>query len=256
MTVDFIQFGSAPNQINRELHRHCEARAKQSTLITIETTNNLTTMILSGNTDRSVLHLDLDTFFVSVERLKNSRLNGKPVIIGGMSDRGVVSSCSYEARKYGVSSAMPMKMARNMCPDAIVIRGDMELYSNYSNIVTGIIAERAPLYEKASVDEHYIDLTGMDRFYGCYKWSHELRQYIIKETGLPISIGLSVNKTVSKIATGEAKPNGEIEVQKRYCTPIPRSAVDKKNTDDRSEDLPYTPFNGHCNNIYPEEYTC
>ncbi len=177
-------------------------------------------MILSGNIDRSVLHLDLDTFFVSVERLKNSRLNGKPVIIGGMSDRGVVSSCSYEARKYGVSSAMPMKMARNMCPDAIVIRGDMELYTNYSNIVTGIIAERAPLYEKASVDEHYIDLTGMDRFYGCYKWSHELRQYIIKETGLPISIGLSVNKTVSKIATGEAKPNGEIEVQKDIVLPF------------------------------------
>jgi DNA polymerase IV len=177
-------------------------------------------MILSGNIDRSVLHLDLDTFFVSVERLKNNRLNGKPVIIGGMSDRGVVSSCSYEARKYGVSSAMPMKMARNMCPDAIVIRGDMELYSNYSNIVTGIIAERAPLYEKASVDEHYIDLTGMDRFYGCYKWSHELRQYIIKETGLPISIGLSVNKTVSKIATGEAKPNGEIEVRKEIVLPF------------------------------------
>jgi DNA polymerase-4 len=177
-------------------------------------------MLLSSNTDRSVLHLDLDTFFVSVERLKNSRLIGKPIIIGGMSDRGVVSSCSYEARKYGVSSAMPMKMARSMCPDAIVIRGDMELYSNYSNIVTGIIAERAPLYEKASVDEHYIDLTGMDRFYGCYKWSHELRQYIIKETGLPISIGLSINKTVSKIATGEAKPNGEIEVQKEFIHPF------------------------------------
>src|SRR5512133_2412165 len=186
-------------------------------------------MILSGNIDRSVLHLDLDTFFVSVERLKNSRLNGKPILIGGFSDRAVVASCSYEARKYGVSSAMPMKMARSMCPDAIVIRGDMELYSNYSNIVTDIIAERAPLYEKASVDEHYIDLTGMDRFYGCYKWSHELRQHIIKETGLPISIGLSVNKTVSKIATGEAKPNGEIEVPGRlvkpFLDPLPISKI-------------------------------
>ncbi|NLJ42518.1 MAG: DNA polymerase IV [Bacteroidales bacterium] len=170
--------------------------------------------------ERSVLHLDMDTFFVSVERLKNSRLMGKPVIIGGMSDRGVVSSCSYEARRYGVSSAMPMKMARSMCPDAIVIRGDMEMYSNYSNIVTGIIAERAPLYEKSSIDEHYIDLTGMDRFHGCYKWSHELRQYIIRETGLPISIGLSVNKTVSKIAAGEAKPNGEKEVKKEIVLPF------------------------------------
>jgi DNA polymerase-4 len=177
-------------------------------------------MFIAGNIERSVLHLDLDTFFVSVERLKNSKLVGKPVIIGGMSDRGVVSSCSYEARKYGVSSAMPMKMARNMCPDAIVIRGDMEAYSNYSNIVTEIIAERSPLYEKSSVDEHYIDITGMDRFYGCYQWSHELRQQIIKETGLPISIGLSVNKTVSKIATGEAKPNGEIEVRKEIVLPF------------------------------------
>lgn len=169
-------------------------------------------MYVSGNNERSILHLDLDTFFVSVERLKNSKLEGKPVIIGGMSDRGVVSSCSYEARSYGVSSAMPMKMARVMCPDAIVIRGDMEAYSNYSNIVTEIIAERSPLYEKSSIDEHYIDITGMDRFYGIWKWSHELREYIIKQTGLPISAGLSVNKTVSKIATGEAKPNGEIEV--------------------------------------------
>jgi DNA polymerase-4 len=177
-------------------------------------------MFITGDIERYILHLDLDTFFVSVERLKNSRLNGKPVIIGGMSDRGVVSSCSYEARKFGVSSAMPMKMARNMCPDAIVIRGDMELYSNYSNIVTEIIAEKAPLYEKASVDEHYIDLTGMDRFYGCAEWSHELRRYIIKETGLPVSIGLSVNKTVSKIATGEAKPNGEIEVKKEIVLPF------------------------------------
>lgn len=177
-------------------------------------------MFTSGNIERAILHLDLDTFFVSVERLKNSTLIGKPVIIGGMSDRGVVSSCSYEARKYGVSSAMPMKLARNMCPDAVIIRGDMELYSNYSNIVTDIIAERSPLYEKTSVDEHYIDLTGMDRFYGCHKWSHELRQYIIKETGLPISAGLSVNKTVSKIATGEAKPNGEIEVQREAIHPF------------------------------------
>lgn len=177
-------------------------------------------MLTSGNTERSILHLDMDTFFVSVERLKNSRLTGKPVIIGGMSERGVVSSCSYEARKYGVNSAMPMKMARLLCPDAIVIRGDMESYSKYSHTVTEIIASRAPLYEKSSIDEHYVDLTGMDRFYGCWKWAHELRNYIIKETGLPISAGLSVNKTVSKIATGEAKPNGEREVKKEIILPF------------------------------------
>ncbi len=169
---------------------------------------------------RNIIHLDLDTFFVSVERLQNFRLNNKPVIIGGMSDRGVVASCSYEARRYGVHSAMPMKMAKQLCQDASFIRGDMELYSKYSNIVTSIIAEQAPVYEKASIDEHYLDLTGMDRFFGCLKWSHELRQTIIKESGLPISFGLSVNKTVSKIATGEAKPNGELQVDAPVIQPF------------------------------------
>jgi DNA polymerase IV len=163
--------------------------------------------------DKTIVHLDLDTFFVSVERLMNSKLVGKPVIVGGVSGRGVVAGCSYEARKFGVSSAMPMKMALNLCSQAVVIRGDMEQYSKYSRMVTEIIAEQAPVYEKASIDEHYLDITGMDRFFGAMKWTHELRQRIIKETGLPISLGLSVNKTVSKIATGEAKPNGEIQVE-------------------------------------------
>jgi len=164
--------------------------------------------------------MDLDTFFVSVERLLNSSLNGKPVIIGGPSDRGVVASCSYEARAFGVHSAMPMKMARNLCSQAVVVRGDMELYSKYSYMVTEIIAENAPVYEKASIDEHYIDITGMDRFYGSLKWMCELRRRIIHETGLPISFGLSVNKTVSKIATGEAKPNGEKEVESLFVRPF------------------------------------
>ena len=162
--------------------------------------------------NHTIAHFDLDTFFVSVERLLNSGLNSKPVIIGGMSDRGVVSSCSYEARAYGVHSAMPIKMARQLCSDGIYIRGDMEAYSKYSRVVTDVIAEKAPLYEKASIDEHYLDITGMDRFFGSLKWTHELRERIIRETGLPISFGLSINKTVSKIATGIAKPNGEKEV--------------------------------------------
>ena len=162
--------------------------------------------------ERTILHLDLDTFFVSVERLVNPSLDGKSVIVGGMSDRGVVSTCSYEARRFGVHSAMPMRMARQLCPHAIFIRGDMELYSRYSRLVTQIIADSAPVYEKMSIDEHYLDLTGMDRFYNCQLWSHELRQRIIRESGLPISFGLSENKTVSKIATGEAKPNGELQV--------------------------------------------
>lgn len=170
--------------------------------------------------NRTIVHLDLDTFFVSVERLINSSLNNKPVIIGGMSDRGVVASCSYEARKFGVHSAMPMRMAKYLCADAVFIRGDMEAYSRQSKLVTDIIAESAPVYEKASIDEHYLDITGMDRFFGSQKWSHELRARIIKETGLPISFGLSTNKTVSKIATGEAKPNGELFITEQNVKPF------------------------------------
>ncbi len=176
--------------------------------------------MITGKDNRQIIHLDLDTFFVSVERLMNSSLVGKPVIIGGTSDRGVVASCSYEARKYGVHSAMPMKTARMLCGDALIVRGDMDNYSRYSNVVTSIIAEDAPLYEKASIDEHYIDITGMERFFGTLKWTKELRQKIIRNTGLPISFGLSVNKTVSKIATGEAKPNGELEVPGELVKPF------------------------------------
>lgn len=169
---------------------------------------------------RTIVHLDQDTFFVSVERLHNSSLLGKPVIIGGMGDRGVVAGCSYEARQYGVHSAMPMKLARNLCSDAVFIRGDLQDYSKYSNMVTQIIAERAPVFEKASIDEHYLDITGMDRFFGCYKWASELREYIMRQTGLPISMGLSLNKVVSKIATGEAKPNGQIQVHQNMVRPF------------------------------------
>ncbi len=167
---------------------------------------------LKKKMERTILHLDLDTFFVSVERLLNPSLEGKPVIVGGTAERGVVSACSYETRRFGVHSGMAMRMANQLCPQAVVIRGDMELYSRYSRLVTEIIADQAPLYEKMSVDEHYIDLTGMDRFHSCYRWAHELRMRIMRESGLPISFGLSENKTVSKIATGQAKPNGELRV--------------------------------------------
>ncbi len=170
--------------------------------------------------NRTVAHLDLDSFFVSVERLLNSSLVGKPILIGGNSDRAVVASCSYETRQFGVHSAMPMKLARQLCPEAIIIRGDMEAYSRESKKVTSVIAANAPLYEKASIDEHYLDLTGMDRFFGCWQWSQELRQKIMKETGLPISFGLSVNKTVSKIATGQAKPNGQLQVVQEQVHPF------------------------------------
>lgn len=180
-------------------------------------------------TDRHIAHMDLDTFFVSVERLERSDLVGKPVIVGSLSDRGVVAACSYETRQFGVHSAMPMKLALRLCPEARVIRGDMDRYSYYSRNVTDIIAEEAPVYEKASIDEHYLDITGMDRFFGCKQWMHELRQRIIKETGLPISFGLSINKTVAKIATGEAKPNGEKDVPyplvKPFLAPLSISRI-------------------------------
>lgn len=168
--------------------------------------------------------MDLDTFFVSCERLMDSSLNGRPVLIGGTSDRGVVAACSYEARKFGVHSAMPMRMAKQLCPEAVIIRGNSGIYSKYSKLVTEIIKESVPVYEKTSIDEFYMDLSGMDRFFGTQKIASELRAKIIRESGLPISFGLSINKTVSKIATGEAKPNNELNIgygtEKQFLAPL------------------------------------
>lgn len=174
---------------------------------------------------RSILHLDLDAFFVSVEYLQDPALRGRPLIIGGSAGRGVVTCCSYEARRFGVHAGMPTRTAMRLCPDALVRRGDMERYAEHSRIVTQIIEEEAPLFEKASIDEFYLDLTGMDRYIGCWKWSGELRQRIMRESGLPISMGLAVNKLVSKISAGEAKPNGALLVEsgmeKSFIAPLP-----------------------------------
>ena len=164
-------------------------------------------------TQRSIVHIDLDTFFVSCERLLDSRLKNRPVLIGGTSDRGVVASCSYEARAFGVRSAMPMRLARQLCPDAVIIRGNSGTYSKFSQMVTDIIKEYVPVYEKSSIDEFYLDLSGMDKYFGCLKYASELRHRILKETHLPLSFGMSVNKTVSKVATGLAKPNNELNVE-------------------------------------------
>ena len=173
---------------------------------------------------KAILHLDLDAFFASVEILKNSALQGKPVIVGGTGGRGVVASCSYEARRFGVRSAMPVSMALRLCPDAVVVRGDHDEYSRRSKLITDIIDSEAPLFEKASIDEFYLDLTGMDKHFGCWKWSNELRRKIIRESGLPVSLGLSVNKLVSKVGTGEAKPNGakliENGTEKTFLAPL------------------------------------
>ncbi|MCH9823283.1 DNA polymerase IV [bacterium] len=173
---------------------------------------------------KSILHLDLDSFFVSCERLLDSSLNNRPVLIGGTSNRGVVASCSYEARSFGIHSAMPMRMARQLCPEAVIIRGNSSTYSKYSDVVTDIIKDTSPMFEKASIDEFYVDTTGMDRFYGTYVWAKELRERIIKESGLPISFGLSTGKTTAKIGTNEAKPNNHIQVphgeEKAFMAPL------------------------------------
>lgn len=174
--------------------------------------------------NKQILHLDLDTFYVSVERKIDTRLKNKPLLVGGTSDRGVVAACSYETRGYGVHSGMSMKLAQQLCPEAIIIRGNAGVYSKHSDEVTQIIKEETPAFEKSSIDEFYADLTGMDRFYGCYKFATQMRQKIIKETGLPISFGLSCNKVVSKIATGEAKPNNQLMIdrghEKKFLAPL------------------------------------
>lgn len=168
--------------------------------------------------------MDLDAFFVAVERKKEPKLNGLPLIVGGSSRRGVVAACSYEARKFGVHSAMPMYLAMQLCPDAKVISGDMEAYSQNSHLVTEIIADKAPAFEKSSIDEFYIDATGMDRFFGTFKWAVELQKKIMRESGLPISMALSVNKLVSKVATAEFKPNAQKQItagaEKDFLAPL------------------------------------
>nr|WP_196911509.1 MULTISPECIES: DNA polymerase IV [unclassified Aquimarina] len=173
---------------------------------------------------RTILHLDLDTFYVSVERMINSTLKEKPLLVGGISDRGVVAACSYETRSYGIHSGMSMKIAKELCPEAVVIKGNAGTYSKYSDTVTEIIKENVPVFEKSSIDEFYADLSGMDKFFGTYKYSLELRQKIISETGLPISFGLSGNKVVSKVATNEAKPNNQLKIdfgtEKPFLAPL------------------------------------
>ena len=181
--------------------------------------------MLSSTDNRSIAHFDLDAFYVHVEYLRNARLRGKPIAVGGHSDRGVIASCSYEARKFGVHSAMPTRLAKRLCPELIIIRGDMDSYSRFSNIVTEIIQSEVPLFEKSSIDEFYIDMTGMDKFFGTSRFIQQLRKKIIKESGLSISHALATNKLISKVATNECKPDGQIEIkpgnEKLFLAPLP-----------------------------------
>jgi len=175
--------------------------------------------------DRSIVHFDLDAFFVHVEYLRNSKLRGKPIAVGGHSDRGVIASCSYEARKFGVRSAMPTRLAKKLCPELLIIRGDMDSYARFSSLVTEIIRSEVPVFEKSSIDEFYIDMTGMDKFFGTLGYIQQLRKKIVKESGLSVSHALASNKLISKVATNECKPNGQLEIkpgnEKGFLAPLP-----------------------------------
>ena len=174
---------------------------------------------------RSIAHIDLDSFFVSVERLLDPKLVGKPVIVGGTGGRGVVCSASYEARKFGVKSAMPIAQALRLCPQAACVWSGHEAYHLYSRKVTDIILDKVPVVEKASIDEFYLDLTGMEKYYPIFPYLLALKEQIHKETGLPMSFALASNKLISKIATNEVKPNGHIEIlhgtESAYLAPMP-----------------------------------
>ncbi len=183
---------------------------------------------MNNQPQRIIAHFDLDSFFVSVEVLNNPSLKGKPVFVGG-SERGVVAACSYEARKFGIHSGMPSKKALQLCPQAIAIKGTRGEYSRYSRWVTQIIASKAPLFEKASIDEFYLDLTGMDKFFNPLQWTIDLRQQIMDETKLPISFGMGSNKMIAKMATNEAKPNGYLHIppgkEKEFLAPMPVNKI-------------------------------
>lgn len=178
---------------------------------------------------RTIAHFDLDAFFVSVECIHNPALKGLPLIVGGTRQRGVVAACSYEARKYGVHSAMPMATALRLCPQATVVKGAREEYSKYSRRVTEIIADQAPRFEKASIDEFYLDLSGMEKYFNPMQWTMQLRSQIMEKTGLPISFGLATSKLVAKIATNLAKPNGYLRVEpgreKEFLAPLKVNAI-------------------------------
>lgn len=184
---------------------------------------------MSASPKRIIAHFDLDAFFVSVECIRDPSLKGKPLIVGGHNERGVVAACSYEARKYGIHSAMPMKTAMRLCSHAIVVGGSRGEYSRFSRWVTEIIASKAPLFEKASIDEFYLDLTGMEKYFQPYQWTIDLRQHIMDETKLPISFALASNKLIAKIATNEAKPNGYMHVpdgrEQEFLAPLKVSKI-------------------------------
>jgi DNA polymerase-4 len=189
--------------------------------------------VTTGPVDDSatpILHVDMDAFFVSVELLKRPDLRGKPVLVGGTAGRGVVSAASYEARRYGVNSAMPMSLALQRCPNAVVLRGDYASYSEYSRRVMTIFEEVTPLVEKLSIDEAFLDVSGARRLHGSpaeIAWG--LRRRVHDETGLTCSVGVAATKFVAKVASSRAKPDGMLVVPAdrtlEFLHPLPVSAL-------------------------------
>ena len=181
---------------------------------------------------RLILHLDLDAFFVSVERILNPKLKGKPVIVGGdpKYGRGVVAACSYEARQYGLHSAMPIRTAYRLCPNGIYIHGSHGEYSRFSDAVENILLKYAPLVEQASIDEFYLDMTGCQKIYGSiFSFASFIQKEIWTRLTLPCSIGIGSNKTIAKIASDCMKPTGITYIlpgmEKEFLSPMPVETI-------------------------------
>ncbi len=179
---------------------------------------------------RTIIHIDLDSFFVSVERVLNPELNGKPVVVGGKPDRrGVVATASYEARKFGLHSAMPLVTAARLCPHAIFIEGNFAKYREFSRKFMAILNDFSPFIEPVGIDEAYLDVTGFESLHGSIrKMANTMKQRIKTELGLDASIGIASCKVVAKVASDHSKPDGLVEVtsggEREFLAPL---AVDK-----------------------------
>lgn len=180
----------------------------------------------------TIFHLDLDTFFVSVERILDPSLMDKPVIVGAnpSAGRGVVAACSYEAREYGLHSAMPIKQAYKLCPHGIYLHGTHREYSRYSKAVKNILVKYAPLIEQTSIDEFYMDFTGTEKIYGSmFLFAKKMQEQILHKLNLPCSIGIGTNKTIAKICSDYAKPLGVVYIvpgmEKDFLAPLPVETI-------------------------------